>query len=83
VILDVDREALVLRIEARATGDGPTLHHTVEFEAEIVMQARRFVLLDDETVALDASLPAARLGGNVELPFLAVDLEAQSFSSRV
>src|ERR1700746_2061200 len=56
MIFHFHREALLAGHEARSLGDGPALEHAVEFEAEVVMQAARRVLLDHEGVA-------ARLGG--------------------
>ena len=49
VVLDLDREPLVARIERRPLGYRPGFEHAVEFEAEIVMEPGGIVLLDDET----------------------------------
>src|SRR5262249_36257104 len=38
MIFDVDGKALLVRNEARATGDRPALHHAVEFEPQVVVQ---------------------------------------------
>ena len=54
--------------QARAARHRPALHHAVELEPEIVMQARRRVLLDDEVVAL-ARAPAVPRGSGVTSNF--------------
>src|SRR5581483_4316944 len=82
VVLDVDRKPLVMRIEARAPRYRPALHHAVEFEPEIVMQAARRVLLHHKAVALVARLTSARLRRFVEFALLAIGLEAHDFRSR-
>jgi hypothetical protein len=46
MIFDVNRKALVCRVEARALGDRPALECAVQLQAEIVMQPARGVLLD-------------------------------------
>jgi hypothetical protein len=46
-------------------------------EPQVVMQSARGVLLDDELAALAARLPAARLGGRVELALGVIGLKAQ------
>ena len=51
VVLDMDGKPLLAGDEARTLGDRPALEHAVELEAEIVMEAARGVLLDDEAVA--------------------------------
>src|SRR5262249_12250751 len=61
MVFHFDREALVARHEARPLGDGPALKHAVEFEAEVVMQAPRRVLLDHEGIAARLRARAARL----------------------
>src|SRR5262249_48428354 len=45
MVFHLDREPLVAGYEARPLGDGPTLEHAVQLEAEVVMQAPRRVLL--------------------------------------
>src|SRR5260221_8782125 len=54
MVLDMDGKALLAGIEARALGNRPALEDAVELEAEIVMQPRRRMLLDDKAP------PAAR-----------------------
>ena len=48
VILDLHSEPLYPWIEARSFRQGPTLEHAVELQPEIVVQAPRGMLLDDE-----------------------------------
>jgi hypothetical protein len=52
------------------------LEHAIELEPEIVMQAPGGVFLNDESVALRPCGMAARLGGDVELAFLPIDLQS-------
>src|SRR5262249_54153032 len=47
MILDLDGEPLDRGIDRRALGHGPRLERTIELQAEVVMQARRVVALDD------------------------------------
>src|SRR5207249_4978740 len=77
MVLDLDREPLVVWIERGAARHRPGLEDAVEFEAQIVMQTRCRVLLDDET-------PLARrrhldvtggLRGFAEITLLAIDEE--------
>ena len=48
VVLDLHRQPLDRRVEARPLGHGPALHHAVELEPEIEVQVTGGVLLDDE-----------------------------------
>ena len=48
VVLDLDSEALVVRIERGPPRHRPGFEHAVEFEAEVVMQPRSVVFLDHE-----------------------------------
>ena len=48
MVLDLDRQALVMRIERGPSRHRPGLEHAVEFEPKIVMEPRRIVLLDHE-----------------------------------
>ena len=48
MVLDMDRHALFLRVEARPLGHRPAQQHAVELEPEVVVQAGGPVLLDDE-----------------------------------
>ena len=52
MILGAHREPLVGGIGARPFRHRPALEHTVGLEAEVIMKARRVVLLDDEASAL-------------------------------
>src|SRR5262245_37776586 len=74
MILDLDGEALLAGIEGRAACHGPGLEHAIHLESEIVMQACRVVLLDDEARVLglaNASL-ARGLGRLLEVALGAV-----------
>ena len=64
VVLDMHGQPLLAGDKARAAGDRPALHHAVKLEAEVVMQAPRRVLLDDEAVAL-ARAPCLPRGSGV------------------
>src|SRR6185312_11008421 len=48
VVLDLDREALHARVGRRPLRDRPRAQRAVDLEAEVVVQRRRVVLLDDE-----------------------------------
>src|SRR5579859_5871304 len=48
VVLHMGGQALDRGVERRSFGNGPTLKHPVQFEAEIVMEPGGMVLLDDE-----------------------------------
>ena len=54
MIFDLHREPLHRRIEARALGDGPTLHHAIDLETKIEVEVTGGVLLDYKTEAADA-----------------------------
>ena len=77
VILDLDGQALVVRIERGSARYRPGLEHAIEFEPEIVMQPRRIVALDDEAqpLPLRDSRFAGRLGGQAEVAFCAIGSE--------
>ncbi len=70
MVLDFDREPLVVGIERRAARDSPGLEHAVEFEPQIVMEAGGCVFLDHETRISRRGYRnlAARLGGLGEIP---------------
>ncbi len=76
MILDVHGQALLARHQAWAARDGPALHHPVELEPEIVVQAARRVLLDHESVAFGAACLPARLRRDVEPSFALIRLQA-------
>jgi hypothetical protein len=76
MVLDMDREAAVGRIEARSLGDGPALQRVADLQAQIVMQAPGGVLLDQIGVAAARLRRAAlRLGGLGEVALGAVARE--------
>ena len=47
-VVDLDRKALVMRIDRRTFGHGPGFEHAAKLQAEIVVKPRRIVLLDHE-----------------------------------
>src|SRR4029077_13654978 len=51
MVLDVHREALLGRIEARALRHGPALQHAIHLQTKVVVQAAGGVTLDDEAPA--------------------------------
>ena len=75
MILHMHGEALLARHEARAARDGPALQDAAEFEAKVVVQASRCVLLDDEGMTGSSALLCGRLGGDREIAFALVGLQ--------
>ena len=78
VVLDVDGHAPDLRVEGRALGDGPADEDAVDLEAEVVVEARRAMALDDEPAAPAArgrALVRGRLRRLLEVALAAVFLE--------
>src|SRR5207237_3264832 len=67
--LDAHREPLVARVEARAFGDGPREERAVVLQAEVVVQVRGEMFLDDEDALLLARrlASAAGFGGGFEI----------------
>src|SRR5262249_42563711 len=74
MVLDLDREPLVMRVERGPPRHRPGLEHAVEFEPQIIMQSGRGVFLDDEAAVLrERNRGVARgLRRLVEIPLLAV-----------
>src|SRR6185437_5855389 len=68
VILDLHGEPLFARDKAWAARHRPALHHAVKLKPQIIVQARRVVLLDDEGVAALAGDLAFRFGGDAKVP---------------
>ncbi len=66
VVFDLDGEPLLARHQGRTARHRPALHHAVELEAQVVVQPRRRVLLDDESRAFAPRGLAARLFSDVE-----------------
>src|SRR5581483_5992336 len=58
VILDLDRQTLVRRVERRSAGDRPGLEHSIELEAQIVVQPAGRVLLHHEPQPRGRRYPA-------------------------
>ena len=82
MILRANREALIGRVEARSTGHSPALQRSVELQAEVIVQPRGVMLLDDEALAaapVERLDPAARLRGFAEVALLVVCPERIGF----
>src|SRR3546814_14788538 len=67
MVLGAHRETLVGGVGARPLGHRPAFEHAVDFEAEVVMEPRRVMLLDDEAVAFSLCDLARGLGGQLEV----------------
>ena len=78
MILDLDRQPLVVGIQRWAFGDRPGLEHAVEFQPEIIMQSGRIVLLDHEAALFRRFYGdvAAGFGGLVEITLFPVGRES-------
>ena len=61
MVLDVDGEVLLARLERHALRDRPARQRAVPLEPEVVVEAARIVALDDEDRRLAALLAAERL----------------------
>src|SRR3984893_18498231 len=74
VILDLDRDPLVMGIERRAAGHSPRFKDTIELKSKIVMQPRCRMLLDNEPPPIGGGDPrlATWLGGLGEISLRAV-----------
>ncbi len=77
MVLDLDSQALVVRIERRSFGHRPGLEDAIEFEPQIIMQPRRVVFLNDEAPAVRRLQLrcAARLVRLLKIAFLLVSRE--------
>ena len=62
VVLDVDGHPPDGRVERRALGDRPRHQDAVDFEPEVVVQARRPVALDDEATGPRGARAVAFIG---------------------
>src|SRR5207245_4528046 len=62
VVLDVNGEMLLTRLERDALGHRPALERSVPLEAEVVVETPRVVTLDDEDRLLRLPLPGEGLG---------------------
>src|SRR3546814_7112191 len=51
MVFGAHREAFVGGVGARPLGHRPAFEHAIDFEAEVVMEPRRVMLLDDEAIA--------------------------------
>ena len=52
MVLDLDCEPLVMRIEGRTLGDGPGFEDAVQFQSQVIVQVRCRMLLNHEAEAL-------------------------------
>ena len=76
VILGADRQAVVLRIGRDAVRDRPRREHPVVLEAQIPMQPRGVMLLDDEPMPIVRGVSrAGRLRRRVEVALGAIARE--------
>src|SRR5262249_25142620 len=77
VVLDVDGEPLLRRIEARPLRHRPALEDAVELESEVVVEPARGVLLhaEEEPVRTPLRDRALGLGGAAQVALLPVDVE--------
>ncbi len=80
MVLDLDRQAFFVRVEARAFRDRPAFQNPVELQPEIVVQPPRRVLLDDVGQPfLDPRSTARGRSGRLrrlpEIAFLSVEFE--------
>src|SRR5262249_53893817 len=72
MVLGHPREALLRRVKARTSGDGPALQHAVMLKPEIKMGAPCRVLLDHEAVAHHSLALWRRFRGLAEVALGAV-----------
>jgi hypothetical protein len=80
VVLDVDGHPANLRVERGALRDRPAREQAVDLEAEVVVEARGAVALDDEPAGPGARRPpavvlAGRLRRLLEVALLVVSVE--------
>ena len=77
VVLGHDGVAADGGVAGGAAGHGPRLHHAADLEAQVVVEAGRVVLLDDEGEGAGAPLGdgVGGLGGSREVALLAVLVE--------
>ena len=69
MIFDLDSQPFFARHEARSSRHGPTFHHAVKFEPQVVVKSRGRMLLYDECVAAFAGYLAFRFGGDAKSAF--------------
>src|ERR1700693_6609193 len=74
MIFRLNSEAFIARVHRRAFGDGPGLQYAVDFQTEIVMQAPRVMLLNDELRTAMGWAPAGGLRGGIKPPLAFVFL---------
>jgi len=76
MILRFHSETFLGGIERRTFGDRPRSKNACHFKPEVVVQARRVMLLDNKAVPAPFFYGARRFGGFVEFPFPFVFFEA-------
>src|SRR5205823_6215006 len=81
VVLDVDGEALLARLQRNPLRNGPARERSVALEAEVVVEAPRDVALDHEDRLLRALLRPERLGGRLRIALPAVLAELRHLRS--
>ena len=65
MVLDLDGEPLVCRIERWAARHRPGLEHAIQLETQVVVQAGRRMLLDDKAAPIRATIEVSPLGSAV------------------
>src|SRR5690349_4618420 len=85
MILDMHRQPLVVRVEARPLGYRPAKQDAVQLEAEIIVETRGRMLLDHEAQGAVAALAdlALGLGGDAEVALLPILFERHGLSGRL
>jgi len=75
MILNVNGESFITLFRRKALWHGPGFENALEFQAEIVVQLSRGVLLDDEEAAVGGAGAAERLGRPAGVTLLSVVVE--------
>ena len=78
MVLNLDRQALVVRVKRGPLGDRPRFENTIELEPEVIVQARGIVALDDEAELARLRNRGGTRGllGAVEIPLGAIGRKA-------
>ena len=75
MVLGLDRQPLVGRVERRALRHGPALQHAADLQPQIVVVGRRVMLVHDEAVACRLDGAAGRLRRLGKVPLGSVGLQ--------
>src|ERR1700733_6906394 len=78
MVFDLDGEALLPGVQARAASPSAAFEDPVQREAEVVMQSGRIMLLDDKDIAARVRRGAFGFGGRREIALLPIGLERHS-----